>query len=320
MKSTLYCILFICCACLLFASESIEIKYGDWQDKDRDRIIPYKVYYPQPLVGDFPVVLFSHGLGGSREAAAYLGKYLAKNGYIVFHIQHPGSDASVWKDQGRGSALKALTRSLSKPQNALNRFKDIPFVIDQLEEMQESSDIFQGHFDLNRIGMAGHSYGGRSTLVAAGERLSRRLISFKEPRLAAGVVLSPNLPRANADLEKAYEEIDIPLFHITGTQDKSPLPNERDMDPIQRTKPYEHIDSSPQYLLVLDQADHMTFSGRRLESRHEKELDKQHIKAVQTGVLAFFDAYLKKDDRSKEWLLNQFKQTLDNKDRFVWKN
>ena len=38
------------------------------------------------------VVLFSHGLGGSREGSAYLGEHWAARGYVVVLLQHPGSD------------------------------------------------------------------------------------------------------------------------------------------------------------------------------------------------------------------------------------
>ena len=42
------------------------------QDDDRDRAIPIRVFLP-PTPRPAPVVLFSHGLGGSREGNAYLG-------------------------------------------------------------------------------------------------------------------------------------------------------------------------------------------------------------------------------------------------------
>ena len=44
---------------------------------------------------DAPVVLFSHGLGGSREGYGYLGSYWAAHGYVAVHLQHIGSDETM---------------------------------------------------------------------------------------------------------------------------------------------------------------------------------------------------------------------------------
>jgi hypothetical protein len=92
------------------------------------------------------------------------------------------------------------------------------------------------------------------------------------------------------------------------------------MDPALRTKPYEYIDRNiPQFLLVLDRADHMTFSGHRLNTPEETADDKRHISAVQRGVKAFYDAYLKEDRAALQWLRNEFVKTLNKTDRFEWK-
>ena len=88
---------------------------GTFEDGTRRRTVPFRAYCPNPLQGTYPVVLFSHGLGGSRNAAAYLGRYLAENGYIAFHIQHPGSDVSIWL--GKGSDRQGIMAALKWLRN-----------------------------------------------------------------------------------------------------------------------------------------------------------------------------------------------------------
>lgn len=39
----------------------------DWRDARRDRAVPAKVYYAEGARGPMPVIIYSHGLGGSRE-------------------------------------------------------------------------------------------------------------------------------------------------------------------------------------------------------------------------------------------------------------
>src|SRR3990167_3541328 len=58
---------------------------------------PVRVFVPGGK-GAFPVILFSHGLGGSREGNRFLGEHWARRGYVAVFLQHPGSDTGVWKD------------------------------------------------------------------------------------------------------------------------------------------------------------------------------------------------------------------------------
>src|SRR5215211_6965574 len=66
------------------------------KDEKRSREIPIKIYLP-PQKEPAPVVLFSHGLGGSKEGSKFLGVHWAKRGFLAVFLQHPGSDTSVWK-------------------------------------------------------------------------------------------------------------------------------------------------------------------------------------------------------------------------------
>src|SRR5438128_1597060 len=68
------------------------------RDDQRSRDIPVRVYLPT-APGPAPVVLFSHGLGGSRENSPFLGRHWSARGYAVVFMQHAGSDESVWKDK-----------------------------------------------------------------------------------------------------------------------------------------------------------------------------------------------------------------------------
>src|SRR5690349_16713527 len=56
------------------------VKY-DWKDEKRDRQVPVKIYFPKNGMGPFPIIIFSHGLGGSRDGYEYLGRHWASHGY-----------------------------------------------------------------------------------------------------------------------------------------------------------------------------------------------------------------------------------------------
>lgn len=79
-----------------------------------DREVPLKLYFPETnktankAANRSPVILLSHGLGGSREVGAYLGTHWAGRGFVVGAMQHPGSDDSVWKKVPPSQRLKVM--------------------------------------------------------------------------------------------------------------------------------------------------------------------------------------------------------------------
>lgn len=292
---------------------------GSWMDARRGRSIPYKIYYPAVLDGRYPVVIFSHGLGGSADGYALIGQHLASNGFVVVHIQHAGSDSSLIKDvKSRREAQRVLQRSMRNPRNMLNRFRDLPFVVSELGSLPTKHPQLENHLDLAHIGMAGHSYGAISTVVAAGQRIGARMLSFKSPQIKAGLVLSPSPPDAGVDLAAAYKDIDIPLFHMTGTKDEEAL-GLRNLKPADRIVPYQKLSIGNQYLLVLKGAEHITFSENRIGTRDEKSSDKRHMAAVLNGANAFFKTYLYESPEAERWLKKEFSKSLDKGDRFEFK-
>lgn len=297
--------------------EAADIETGRFHDSNRGRDIPYKAYWPATVTGPVPVVIFSRGLGGTREVATYLGEALADAGYLSIHIQHAGSDRSAGGNaRSRQERRENLRRSVRDRSTLLNRLQDVPFVVDELARRNRSGK-WAGRMDLSRIGMAGHSYGARSTMYAAGERVGPRARSFKEPRIKAGVVLSPNTPRRRFDPAVSYQDIDIPLFHITGTEDRDA--NLVGALPVRRTRPYELGPAGDKFLLVFDGADHRTFGGLRTQFGEYSAKDPAHHAAIGRGVVAFFDAYLKGDGAAEDWLRRQFRTILAPGDRFEYR-
>jgi predicted dienelactone hydrolase len=257
-----------------------------------------KVYSPAQGGGPFPVIIFSHGLGGSREGYAYLGRHWASHGYVSVHLQHLGSDKSVWEKSW--NRLLALRQAARRPENALNRPRDVSFALDQLELLNQREGAFKGRLDLGRVGMAGHSFGAHTTLAAAGQMLGRpevREISLADPRIKAAIPMSAPVPR-KTDLNRAYASIAIPCLHMTGTRDDSPIGETRAKE---RRLPFDHIDGADQYLVTFQDGDHMIFSdhqrpwGRARDDTHFHEL-------IILASTAFWEAYLKGEAPARSWL------------------
>jgi predicted dienelactone hydrolase len=155
---------------------------------------------------------------------------------------------------------------------------------------------FAGRFDVTRMGISGHSYGSVSTLVAAGQRVGPAGLLFAVDAFRGAFAMSPAPPRA-ADPTAAFANMIMPVFHLTGTEDGTPLGD--DLRPIDRRIPFDTINNVDQYLLVLDKGVHSTFSGRR--DRPYPEIDRHHA-LIRMAALAFWDAELREDASARAWL------------------
>ncbi len=271
-------------------STEVVISRGEWIDPARGgRAVPYKLYMPAGP-GPFPVVIHSHGLGGSRETSTFILEAVAAAGIAVVAIQHPGSDTSILPTGSLEGVTAADLRMA--PGAAANRFADLPFVVRQLDGMAAEGPL-KGRLDMSRLGMSGHSFGALSTLVAVGQSLGAISPAFlREPRIDAAIVYSPNKPR-NMDAGPALAGVATPILHFTGTEDVSPVDLEKTA--WERTLPFQTITAADQFLIYLTGGDHRVFSGRRLVARQLKPSDPEHMRLIVDNTVLFWRAYLLDD-------------------------
>lgn len=270
----------------------------DWRDEARDRPVPVKIYIPAQSTGACPVIVFSHGLGGTRDGYAYLGAFWASNGYVSVHPQHPKSDASVWK--GKGRPLEAMRDAIQDPVEFINRPKDVAFVLDQLAAMNRSgTNRLAGRLDLTHVGVGGHSFGAFTALASAGRVFDRAggRIDLRDPRIRACVALS-SPARGTSEERRSYAEFRVPCLHMTGTEDVSPI---TDTTPALRRVPYDSIRAPGQILVILKGGDHMVFAGAP-RRRPERASDRRFEEIVRQATLAFWNAYLRDDADAARWL------------------
>ncbi|MEO5716583.1 MAG: CocE/NonD family hydrolase [Luteolibacter sp.] len=270
-------------------------KTFDVKDASRDRVIPIRVYLP-PSEKPAPVILFSHGLGGSRDNNPYLGNHWAARGYVVVFVQHPGSDESVWKDVPPLQRMVAAKQAASL-ENFLARNKDIPAVIDALVRWNgEKEHELHNRLDPEHIGMSGHSFGATTTQAVSGEAFVRDRFTFLEPRISAAVMMSPCAPAAG-DPVKAFAPIKIPCLLMTGTNDDSPIGNST---AAERLTVFPGLQLAPAWQVVFDKGTHMTFGERDLKGAAIK--DPRYHRAILALTTAFWDAELRGDAAAKSWL------------------
>lgn len=283
-----------------------------WRDAARQREVPAKVFYPQ-TGGPFPLIVLSHGLGGSRDGLDYLGKFWAAHGYVCAQIQHLGSDESVWRGATtEEEARAALGRAGRNPTNILNRPRDVSFAIDQMLKLNaDKTSELDGKISDDQIGVAGHSLGALTALASAGQKLigGGIALDLSDPRIRACVAMSSPL-NPSAPLAKQFADFETPTFYIVGSLDKEVLGAT-----IAQRQIYDAIAAPDQFLLILNGADHMTFAGGRF-NQPDLPADASDHALTQSATLAFWNAELKDQSAAKVWLRDEFPRQLEDNSVF----
>nr|WP_259295229.1 alpha/beta hydrolase [Paraburkholderia sp. DHOC27] len=192
----------------------------------------------------YPLLLLSHGTGGSADDLDWLAAALAANGYIVAGVNHPGNNA-----------LEPLAREGFYLW--WERATDVSEVLDNLL----ADPTLGARIDTQRIGAVGFSLGGYTVLELAGARtrlqhfqdfcaspaadaickppetahlkndgptpasfspqtqasMTRAGDSYRDPRIKAVFAIAPALGEAFD--ATSFAEVDIPVLLAAGTQD-----------------------------------------------------------------------------------------------------
>jgi dienelactone hydrolase len=233
----------------------------DWTDTGRNRNVPARLYLPAAphVPGSLPLVVFSHGIGGSRDGYSYLGRYLAANGYASLHVQHVGSDRQVWF--GNPFSMVSRLSDAAQESEALNRVQDVRFALDRILEPGASPPI-----DARRVVVAGHSYGANTAMLVAGARVDpqggRALL--KDPRVSAAILISAPPFYGLGDPKRILSGIDIPTLHITATADDIQIPGYFSglPDRLEIFKAMGSDSSAPKVLAVFREGSHSMFTDR----------------------------------------------------------
>ncbi|APV49426.1 dienelactone hydrolase [Betaproteobacteria bacterium GR16-43] len=274
------------------------------------REIPLRVFLPaDPKPA--PVVLFSHGLGGSREGNAFMGEHWAARGYVAVFLQHPGSDTSVWKGVPPAQAMQAM-RSAASAGNLMLRIEDVHATLDQLERWnKDSGSKLRARMDLAHVGMSGHSFGAVTTQSVSGQSMPLAGKAL-DKRIDAAILYSPSPPRIGS-AKGAFAKVEIPWLLMTGTKDVAAIGS---ITAASRLEVFPALPPGGKYELVLDRAEHSAFTDRALPGDKEDRNPKHH-RAILAISTAFWDAYLRDDAQARAWIDGPgARSMLDTADRW----
>jgi predicted dienelactone hydrolase len=211
--------------------------------------VPFKIslatnlhlYKDAPVVSDglkHPLVMFSHGAGGNGSIYAWFGEYLASHGYVVAMAYH--FRANTYES----SALYVRNRIWQRP-------RDISLDITNLLRDR----AWGPHIDPSRIGVAGHSQGGFTSLWIGGANVNPDLFleyqrgwknnqivpayireqmkidaeptrDLRDNRVRAAFAMAPGDIKAFGMDEAGLRQMAIPTYLIVGAGDTTTPPDE----------------------------------------------------------------------------------------------
>jgi predicted dienelactone hydrolase len=248
--------------------------------------------------GKRPVILLSHGAGGSPHYLMPLARFWAENGYICLMPTHGDSLrlAGVRRALDDAEREQVVSASLGDWQNWQQRPLDMSFLLDSFAELEQQATALAGRLDYLRIGVAGHSLGGHTAQLLGGATMDlpngQKGCSFADPRVRAVAVLASAGVGIYGLAPDSWLGIRVPMMTMSGSLDEGP----GGQPPPWRMGGFRRAPAGHKYHVTIQGAYHGSFVGRLAQRVNHDASDQAAIfDDVRRATLTFWDAYLKQD-------------------------
>ena len=180
--------------------------------------------------GPYPLIVLSHGYMAQGRIYSYFTNHLASYGYVIAAPDFPLTNLAA-----PGGA---------NPADVLNQPGDVSFVMDRMLDFSAApGNLLAGSIDPDRIGVAGHSLGGFTTLLVSFSPV------YGDDRIKASMPMAPFGCPFEKDFFRTHS---VPLLLAGGTADIFVTFQEN------LAAPYK-LAVSPKYLLEVTDGTHMSF-------------------------------------------------------------
>jgi dienelactone hydrolase len=250
----------------------------------------------------YPVVILRAGGGALSSDYTTLAEDLGSHGYVVVSFDAPYRTVITAFPDGRvatraaGGDFDRMPSSTTTQHLATQLMSvwiaDSKFVLDQLQELDANDPTgrFTGKFDMQKVGVAGHSLGGATAAQ----------FCHDDPRCAAGIDID-GMPFGNVIQDGLHQ----PFFFLMSDHSREESGSESQTVERNIESIYDHVPDGKRWGMTIMGANHFTFSDQVFTKSPilmfflrragvMGSLEKRRGLAITNAcVHAFFDVYLK---------------------------
>lgn len=273
------------------------------EDDARGKHLTIQVTWPEGE-GPLPLIVWSHGYLGSKDAYGPLVEHWASHGYVVIQPTHSDSLSLLPRRERRAKLREPFEFTGDGGlSDWRNRPLDIRLILDSLDWVEGEIPELAGRIDREHIGVGGHSFGAFTTQLLAGvcttEPGAEAAESHADPRVDAALMISPQ-GRDTLLRDGAWDALAVPAMVITGTNDRG-----RNREPGSwRKEPYDFAPAGDKFLVWIEGAHHSMggITGHDGYTRVSGGLHPEQVLWIQMASAAFWDAYLRTDPGARAFL------------------
>lgn len=254
-----------------------------------------------PATGDnLPVILFSHGHGGTNFLASLRGygplcDFWAAHGFVVIQPTHLDAMELGLRDEHPDGPL--FWRA---------RVEDMHHILDHLEQIEATVLGLKGRLDRSRIAAVGHSLGGITAGLLCGQRFTQdgQEVDLTDTRVKVGVLMGA--PGRGEFFDGSF----VDKYPIMGTTDfkKMATPalivaGENDANPAFSTHTDWRADAyylspAPKSLLMVYRAEHILGGISGYDASETTDENPERVAAVRALTWAYLRTALYSGDSS----------------------
>ncbi|ROO60653.1 chlorophyllase-like protein [Micromonospora sp. Llam0] len=269
------------------------------------RPVPLEVKVSVPATGaDLPVILFSHGHGMSNFLSSLRGygplvDFWAAHGFVVLQPTHLDFTGLGLRDNGTEDA----------PLFWRSRVEDMHFVLDHLDEIEQTVPGLAGRVNWTKIAAVGHSLGGHTVSMLAGMTVANRVdgttLDRRDERILASVIMAG--PGAGEDLAgfaaEHYPDLAGTTFDtmtgqaliVVGDKDHNAMfTNRKDW----RADPYHRSPGHNKTLITVFAAEHMLGGVSGYDAGETTDESPERVAAIRAMIWAYLRSALVPGDRA----------------------
>lgn len=264
--------------------------------------VPVSNHYDQ-----YPLLIFSHGLGTTPFIYTSLLEELASNGFIIVAIDHTYSTMATTFPDDKVTGFDADDETFSYEelkQLEETWVKDVKFVLNEMEHRNTNDGMFAQKIDLTKIGTFGHSFGGATAYQSC----------YEDDRIKAAVNIDGSIYNISTRLSKEEKSL---MLLASDEYANAIFEDSQAVEDLESYRFFRDVITKEGLFISIDGTKHYNFSDLPLMSPLVKMMgmvgDIEGVRGLEitnSYLLAFFQDRLGIQDGSLQHLKEKFPEVI----------